>query len=287
MGVLRKGLIISGLLGAALTLPRTAHAQGGSASAGPVETPKGWLGVMLSDQALLNESGTAFFDRYPIVSRVETNSPASKAGVRAGDVLMTFNSHDMRGGSLHLNEWLTPGAPFELRLRRGDNVRTVRGRVEPRPENWKQVAMVEISPSEQIIMRRSPEGVAEGTPRTMRIRTGGPAPARLPSVLVPALGYGGGIYPFVGAEFTALNPDLCEVLGVKPEGVFVTSVAEGSIARESGLRGGDVVVAADNIKIEDPNDLVRAIRMADDRSVRLEIIRKRKSQTLTLSWKER
>ncbi|HUQ98688.1 MAG TPA: PDZ domain-containing protein [Gemmatimonadaceae bacterium] len=242
---------------------------------------------MLSDKALFNESGTAFFDRYPIVSKVEDNSPASKAGVRPGDVLMTFNSHDMRGATLHLNEWLTPGAPFELRLRRGENVRLVRGRVEPRPEGWQQVAIVEISPSEEIIMRpRSPDGASGGT-RTIRVRTPGPAPARLPSLLVPALGYGAGVYPFLGAEFTPLNPDLCELFGVKPEGVFVTSVAEGSIARESGLRGGDVVITADNTKIEDPNDLVRAIRSADDRSVKLEIIRKRKAQTVTLSWKDR
>jgi S1-C subfamily serine protease len=283
---MRRILIVSGLLGVALALPRAAHSQGVPVSAGPIETPKGWFGVMISDQAVLNESGTAFFERYPIVSKVETNSPASKAGVKPGDVLMAFNSHDMRGGSLHLNEWLTPGAPFELRLRRGDNVRTVRGRVEPRPENWTQVATFEVSPLEQNIMPRRPSGMGEGA-RIIRLRTAGPPPARLPSVLIPALGYGGGIYPFAGAEFTALNADLCEMLGVKPEGVFVTTVAEGTIARVSGLRGGDVVVAADSIKIENPIDLVRAIRSADDRSVRLEIIRRHKPQTVVLSWKER
>jgi S1-C subfamily serine protease len=241
---------------------------------------------MISDQALLNESGAAFFDRYPVVSKVEANSPAAKAGVKAGDVLMTFNSHDMRGGSLHLNEWLTPGAPFELRLRRGDNVRLVRGRVEPRPEGWQQIATIEISGPEQIIIPRNP-GAPGADMRRISVRQRSIAPPRLPAVLGSALGFGGGIYPFAGAEFTALNSDLSEVLGVKSEGVFVTSVAEGSIARESGLRGGDVVVAADSIKIENPNDLVRAIRTADDRSVRLEIIRRRKAQTLTLSWKER
>src|SRR6476620_11037189 len=194
MRVMRKSLIVWGLLGASLALPPAVRAQ--AASGGPVEPPKGWFGVMLSDQALFNESGAAFFDRYPVVSKVEARSPAAKAGVRPGDVLMTFNSHDMRGATLHLNEWLTPGAPFELRLRRGENVRVVRGRVEPRPEGWQQVAIVEISPSEQIIMRRNPDGLPGGTTRTVRVRTPGPAPARLPSLLVPALGYGAGIYPF-------------------------------------------------------------------------------------------
>jgi S1-C subfamily serine protease len=113
---------------------------------------------------------------------------------------------------------------------------------------------------------------------------GAGAPPRLPSVLVPALGLGRGIYPFAGAEFTALNPDLSDLLGVKPEGVFVTNVIEGSIARNAGLRGGDVVVMADDIKIENPIDLVRAIRSADDQTVRLQIIRKRKPGTVVLKW---
>jgi S1-C subfamily serine protease len=116
-----------------------------------------------------------------------------------------------------------------------------------------------------------------------------PAPEPLPQVLLPALGYGGGNYPFAGAEFTALNADLSEALGVKPEGVFVTSVMEGSAARTAGLRGGDVIIKAGNIKIDNPIDLVRAIREADTRSptnhaIDLQVIRKHKQQQVTLRW---
>ena len=81
-----------------------------------------------------------------------------------------------------------------------------------------------------------------------------------------------------------MNDDLSEVLGVKQDGVFVTNVIAGSLARNSGLRGGDVVVMADSIRIQNPNDLVKAIRSANDQSVRLQIIRKHKPQTVTLSW---
>jgi S1-C subfamily serine protease len=147
--------------------------------------------------------------------------------------------------------------------------------------------VVEVSPTEEILMRRSGEmqsgpGMLQQT-GTMRMPAS-PNPPRLPSVLVPALGLGRGIYPFAGAEFTALNSDLCDVLGVSPEGVFVTNVVDGSIARNAGLRGGDVVVMADNIKIDNPNDLVRAIRSADDRSVTLRVIRKRKHEMVNLKW---
>jgi S1-C subfamily serine protease len=253
----------------------------------PIEPPTGWFGVRISDQALLNESGDAFFDKYPVVSSVEPGSPAAKAGVQPGDVLLTFNSHDMRGGSLQLSNWLKAGAPFELRLRRNSGVRVVRGVLQPRPPGWEQRMIVEVSPTEEMLMRGGNE--AEDAPgilqQTGTLGARSPRnPPRLPSVLVPALGLGRGIYPFAGAEFTALNQDLCDVLGVKPKGVFVTNVVDGSIARGAGLRGGDVVVMADHIAIDNPNDLVRAIRSADDRSVRLHIIRKRKPEIVVLRW---
>jgi S1-C subfamily serine protease len=68
--------------------------------------------------------------------------------------------------------------------------------------------------------------------------------------------------------------------------VFVTNVMEGSAARAAGLRGMDVIVKADDIDIASPIDLVRAIRNADetDRAVDLQIIRKHKTQVLTLRW---
>jgi len=247
--------------------------------------PTGWFGVRIQDQAMIDpESGNAFFDSYPVVTGVDSSSPAAQAGVRPGDVLLSFNSHDMRGGSVELSKWLKVGAPFVLRIRRNDAVRVIRGTLGRRPDNWEQNMVVKLTVPEIMEMRRGaiarPQILRAGMIRRM------PVPEPLPALLPPALGYGGGTYPFAGAEFTALNQDLCDALGVKPEGVFVTSVIEGSPARAAGLRGGDVVVKADGIRIESPIDLVRAIRNADetDRSVDLQIIRKHKGQQLTLRW---
>ncbi len=248
------------------------------------QPPTGWFGVRILDHVTINEGGNAFFDSYPVVTGVDSSSPAAKAGVRPGDVLLSFNSHDMRGGSVELSKWLKVGAPFVLRIRRNDATRVIRGTLGRRPENWEANMVVELT-MPQILAERSgaiarPQLQRAGMLRRM------PVPEPLPALLPPALGYGGGIYPFAGAEFTALNEDLCDALGVKPEGVFVTNVIEGSAARAAGLRGGDVVVKADDIKIESPIDLVRAIRSADetDHKVDLQIIRKHKAQQLTLRW---
>jgi len=266
---------------ASLALPFGIQAQ--RAPAVIAQPPTGWFGVRISDQLKVDEQGDAFFDSYPVVTSVDSSSPAAKAGVRPGDVLLTFNSHDMRGGSVELSKWLKAGAPFVLKIRRNDATRVVRGTLEKRPDNWEQTFTVELS-MPQIMEQRSGAISRAPIPQAGMMRTRMLAP--LPSVLGPALGYGGGVYPFAGAEFTALNQDLGDALGVKPEGVFVTNVVEGSAARAAGLRGGDVIVKADSIKIENPIDLVRAIRIADetDRTVDLQIVRKRKAQALTLRW---
>ncbi|HEX9129700.1 MAG TPA: PDZ domain-containing protein [Gemmatimonadaceae bacterium] len=266
-----------------LVLPLGVQAQ--RAPAAMVQPPTGWFGVRISDQAMIDEHGNAFFDSYPVVTGVDSSSPAAKAGVRPGDVLLSFNSHDMRGGSVELSKWLKAGAPFVLRIRRNDATRVVRGTLGRRPENWEQNMVVELTVP-QILQERSGAIARPQMQRTGMIRTRMPVPEPLPALLPPALGYGGGVYPFAGAEFTALNEDLCDALGVKPEGVFVTNVIEGSAARAAGLRGGDVVIKADSIRIESPIDLVRAIRNADetDRSVDLQIVRKHKAQQLTLRW---
>ena len=254
-----------------------------------LEPPAGWLGVTISDNALVDGEFNVFFEAYPIVSRVDERSPAAKAGIRRGDVLISFNSHDMRGGAVQMKEWLKPGAPFVLQLRRNDVMREVRGTVGKRPEGWEEVAIVTMSPRQAIESSAGAIGGVPLKPRNMIVRSRMPSPTPLPGVLAPAMGYGGGVYPFAGAEFTALNDDLCQALGVKPEGVFVTNVMEGSAARIAGLRGGDIILRADGISINSPIDLVGVIRSADtrastDHAIELRILRRNKQQTLTLRW---
>jgi C-terminal processing protease CtpA/Prc len=55
-------------------------------------------------------------------------------------------------------------------------------------------------------------------------------------------------------------------------------------ASESGLKSGDVIVKAQKESLGNPGELIRIIRESAERSVRLEIVRKRKPQTITLRW---
>jgi Trypsin-like serine proteases, typically periplasmic, contain C-terminal PDZ domain len=243
--------------------------------------PKGWFGVTVSTSGTIDESGAASYSGYPIVTGVEAGSPAARAGVQVKDILLSFNSRDMKN-PLALKDLLQPGTSFTVRVRRGETIREVRGVIEARPASFDtKVVMIwrrGAEPGSEI------EGGATNTPAGMTIRMRAPMPVALPPVLLPMFAYGGGIYPFAGANFTALNDDLRKALGVTREGMFVNSVAPGSPARVSGLRGGDVVLSADSIRIDGPLALVRAIRQADDRSIRLGILRARKARTVLLRW---
>ncbi|HKN58578.1 MAG TPA: PDZ domain-containing protein [Gemmatimonadaceae bacterium] len=280
----RMALVALGLI-ALCSVPAVACGQEPGGRTIVIKQPTGYFGVRISDQAMVDERGNAFFDSYPVVTKVDSGSPAAKAGVKPGDVLLTFNSHDMRGGSVELAKWLRVGSPFVLKIRRNDAVRMLRGTLAKRPDDWDQQMIVELKMPE--IFENQSRSLSRVPPeRIMRVRERMPAPEPLPTVLAPALGYGGGVYPFAGAEFTRLNQDLCDALGVKGEGVFVTNVLEGSPARASGLRGGDIVLTADGMTITSPIDLVRAIRRADetDHTMALQIMRKHRLQPLTLRW---
>src|ERR1700704_5972898 len=181
---------VAAALVASFALAGAAGAQTSSSESStpspPVETPTGRLGGWLSDEGIFNESGAAFFERYPVISGVEPGSPASKAGVHPGDEILTFNSHDMRGGTLHLSNWMKPGAAFELRVRRNDGVRILRGVLGRRPQGWEQQILVQVSPNEEPFLRtRTEERVTRsGLQQSgMRVQMESPTPPRLPSLL--------------------------------------------------------------------------------------------------------
>src|SRR6266576_6620632 len=79
VGVFALGLIALGGLSAA---------AGGQETRQITREPTGWFGGRISDQAMVDERGNAFFDSYPGIKHVDPGSPAEKAGVLPGDVLL-------------------------------------------------------------------------------------------------------------------------------------------------------------------------------------------------------
>jgi len=151
---------------------------------------------------------------------------------------------------------------------------------------------------------RTPTPTAPDAPPTPRAVRGtvtviSPGPM-VPSVPLPATVAGearGGTEPSVfvfsgtasapmvlaGATIIRPNADLRETFGVK-NGVLVLDVARGTPAYASGLKGGDVIVAAGRSPVTSPLSIQLAIQNASGSEVELRIIRKKKAQALVLRW---
>src|SRR2546423_14933750 len=97
MVISRRGAVLAAVPFIFLLATLGAHAQ--QTKTLIVQPPTGWFGVRISDQALVDERGDAFFDSCPVVTGVDSSSPAAQVAERARDALVTFISHDMRGGS--------------------------------------------------------------------------------------------------------------------------------------------------------------------------------------------
>jgi S1-C subfamily serine protease len=96
--------------------------------------------------------------------------------------------------------------------------------------------------------------------------------------------YTGGVHPIAGLQIIAVNPDLGRSLGVT-QGLVVLDALPGTPGRESGLRGGDVIVSANDVELRSVTALERVIsESGEKRAVMLVIVRDRKREKVTLSW---
>ncbi len=99
--------------------------------------------------------------------------------------------------------------------------------------------------------------------------------------------FGGRTY--IGISLAGLTPELREHFGApKDSGVMVESVQEDSPADKAGVKVGDIVISADGKDVKWAGDLRAAL--ADKKegdSVRLEVLRDGRRQTIVTTVKER
>lgn len=249
--------------------------------------PAGWFGVTV--QTLSTEQlsgGTRLVSaELPRINAVEPGSPAFKAGLRAGDRLVTIRGLDVRRG-VDLAELLRPGAVLPVRYERDGELRDVAVRIEARPLTYESRVAVSIIESPR---EGAPAAVTVPGPRGARtmVRVGGragPVPGEPGAGVFVFSTHGTGVV--AGAEVTQLNDNLREALGAR-HGLYVLRVVPGMPADRSGIRQGDVLVRAGTLQLDAPVDLVRAVRErveADARMLRVELLRERKVRAVELKW---
>jgi serine protease Do len=256
---------------AALTAPLSAQEK---------EKPAGWLGIYFVEKASFDhkergEKVWTFFD-YPVILSVEPGSPAERAGIAAGDVLIALDDRNVREGVPSFTKLLRPGSRLRVKVKRGKETRRLTVLVEPRPQEFAESY--------------------GGVPDSVRLRLDPPeapapvvAPEPAPQIPPPALEplaphYGADLSsPIAGAELVPLRGDLRDYFGVE-SGLLVLRVARGTPGGRAGLRGGDVIVRANGRDVTSVRGLQLALARSSARTVELEVVRKKERHSLTLRW---
>jgi S1-C subfamily serine protease len=244
----------------------------------PKEAPKGWLGVLITTGiGQSNEAGALVFNDYPVIESIDPGSPAERAGLQAGDILLSINKQDFRKNPIPLNSLLVPGKKVVFRYRRDNIAKMSTLTVATRPAGTSARVQLSLIGPDPRLNRESVEGMAR------RVVSRVPLP---PAVTVAPMVFGTGTpsIGIAGAELTQLNEGLRDFANLKGDGIFVINVTLGSPAGESGLRPGDLIVRADKELVQNPGQLIRLMMKAEDNSLILQILRKQKEQNLTLRW---
>ena len=193
------------------------------------------IGISIHD---VEESEAEALAEGAVVGAVREESPASRAGLEPGDVVVEFDDERVRS-ALQLSRLVqeTPaGRSVSATIVRDDN----RLEVEIVPERgpaW--LAAIEQP------LRRAGRDLRQVLPG------GSDFGLRFDLDVFSRRGR-------LGVEVTELSPQLAGHFGVD-EGVLVTTVRDDSVAAEAGLQAGDVITAIGDQPVDDVGDLRRHI----------------------------
>jgi serine protease Do len=200
------------------------------------------------------------------VTTVEPESPAEKAGLKPGDVVLEYNGQRVEGTAQFVRfvRETPPGRTVRLTVFRNGSTQTMTATVAERKGRSFNFPAPKIGDDVRIRIEKELEGAMRDVPRvTMSWRAG-----------------------MLGIEGEALkDSQLADFFGVK-EGVLVRGVMKDTPAEKAGLKPGDVIVKVDDRKVEAPRDISVALRAARDASKKtlpVVVVREKREVTLQVT----
>ena len=286
-----RAVVMSGALAAlGLAAAMPALAQDGVA----------WLGVYTQTLDSDLRSGLDYDGDGVLVSGVVDDGPADRAGVRKGDIIVSFNSRGVEtsGDLTRLVRESRPGQEVSLVVWREGDRRTLSPRLVTRPSG-------DDTPRPRIVRDRDDEdGEDEGDDEWAV-----PVPPRAPAApRAPKAPKEPRVWVFEDDDGNRHEMDLRGLdklrdlehlpgmrgttwnfgrprLGITMEdgsgsGVRVGSVLDGTPADRAGLREGDVIVRIGGTEIDDSEDVSRVVRSAPEGPIAIEVRRNGTRRTL-------
>lgn len=203
------------------------------------------------------------------ISRVTEGSPAEKAGLKKGDVILRFDGEPVMTNRklFRLIGEAAPEQTVKLTISRNGSEQQVSVTLGVRDDASRTLRALSPEQRDRLFTPRAPRAL-------------GDAPE------VYSFGYGSNRR--VGVMTTTLTKQLADFFGVNGgKGLLITSVSENSPASKAGLKAGDVITELNGEKIEDTDDFIRALNRKDEGDVTLTIIRDKSNRTIKVTPERR
>jgi len=247
------------------------------------EHAKAWLGVYSQEFTAALRDGLDYKGDGVLVNRVVPQSPADRAGLRNGDVIVRLNSRPVRTPEdlSNLVQAGSPGQSVALEIVRDGERRTLNAKLAARPSDDDQTWVRDRGdedgedPETRVVPEAPDAPDMSDAPDTPEA----PEAPRAPHVFrfettprdFPGMFMGRGR---LGVRLEDLNPDLASALGTPDgKGALVVEVLKDTPAERAGLKAGDIITAVGSTKVFDSGDVVEALRGADEK-VTLSVVRR-------------
>ena len=258
-------VFVNSIVSLALALPG-AWAQKAQPVQVQVGRPTSYLGVGLQEVTSQRSKDLKLPEEAGVeITFVANDSPASAAGLKAGDVVLQYNGEQVEGIEqfTRLVTETPAGREVKLQIFRDGNTQTLTAKIgshaAPAPFGNLRPQSGFVFPNQQ--------GRLQVTPRLLT---------------PPAAGAGGEL----GIQAIQVEGQLADYFGVR-QGVLVASVMQGSAAEKAGLKAGDVITRAGDANVATPMDITRQISAARGKTLALTITRDHKEMTLSATLDDR
>jgi serine protease Do len=232
------------------------------------------LGIGVADVTLERAKALKLKEsRGAEVTMVRDDSPASRAGLKPGDVILDFNGKPVQS-MVNLQE-LVGGTPAGSEVKIGI---------------WRDGQYTTLTATtERRTVIETPGGTIDFDGVTVSIPPMPPMPF-MPTVNIDIPTFVTMVHSAaLGLDEESLQPDgqLAEFFGVK-DGVLVKSVAHDSPADKAGFKAGDVIVKMGDARVSNTRDVASALRAArPDRGLPVTVVRNKKELALSLTIEDR
>jgi serine protease Do len=207
-------------------------------------------------------------ERGVVLGKIVADSPAAKAGLKEGDVVMELNGQRVEGTAQfrRLIREIPAGRAVQLNVWRNGRAQTVAvtlGKSEENHANW-----------------------IESAPGTFAFHM--PDIPAMPEVMeMPGMehfGFAPGVHARLGIDAENLEGQLAAYFGVpEGEGILVRSVNSDSPAEKAGVKAGDVITSVNGERVRSVGELREKIAAKNDaKNVELSVLRNKVETKLSV-----